>query len=142
MKNFYTALMTYFNAEVAGAHNSFYADIGGRLYHGEAPEGTEYPYCILVHVVDTQIDNFKTKMDDIVIQFSIFSDKSSPVDVHDAMTHLKALFDDCVLTISGGTCVCFYRLNDGLEREEVTTPSGEQMVWHFHCDYNAVFERT
>lgn len=142
MKNFYTALMTKFNATVGGSHNSFWNDIGGRFFQRIAPDSTEYPYCIFMHVNDNQIDNFKTKMDDIIIQFSIFSDKVSPVEVHDAMTHLKSLFDDCVLTVSGGTCVMFSRLNDGLMTEEVTTSSGEQTVWHFHADYCAVFERS
>lgn len=142
MKNFYTALMTYFNIETAGIHNDFYNDIGGRLYQGEAPEKAEYPYCVYLHIVDTQIDTFKNKMDDIIIQFSIFSDKSSSTEVHDAMTHLKSLFDDCVLTISNGTLVYFFHIADGLEREEIITPSGEQAIWHFHCDYSAIFERT
>jgi len=150
MKNFYTALMTYFNAETAGVHNDFYNDINGQLYHGEAIKGAEYPYCVYLHVVDTQIDTFKNKMDNIIIQFSIFSKQSSPVEVYDAMSHLKSLFDDCVLSISGGTLVSFYRITDGLQKEEATTTSGEQIIttsgeqgiWHFHCDYNAIFERT
>jgi hypothetical protein len=141
MKNFYIALMTYFNTETAEAHNSFYDDIGGRLFQGDAPDGTAYPYCVFMHIVDTQIDTFKNKMDDIIIQFSIFSEQSSSVEVHDAMTHLKSLLDDCELSISGGDLVSFFRITDGLQREEVTTPSGEQMIWHFHCDYHAVFER-
>ncbi len=140
MKNFYTALVTYFNLETDGAHNSFYNDIGGRLFNSEAPEGTEYPYCIFHHIVDTQIDTFDSYIDNIIIQFSIFSNKSSSVEVHDAMSHLKNLFNDCSLAISGGTMVSFYRTSDGLEREEVIT-QGEQAIWHFHCDYNAVFER-
>ena len=142
MKNFYTALMTYFNAAPGGVHNAFYTDIGGRLYHGDAPDRTTYPYCVIFHIVDTQMDTFKTKMDQVVIQFSIFSDKSSPIEVHDAMTHLKSLFDDCTLSISGGTLVYFFHISDGLMREEVTTVSAEQVIWHFHCDYNAIFERS
>ena len=121
MKNFYTALMTKFNATVAGSHSSFYTDVGGRLYQGEAPENTTYPYCVFKHINNNQIDTFKNEMDDIIIQFSIFSEKSSSVEVHDAMSDLKTLFNDCVLSVSGGTCVSFYRLNDGLQREEITT---------------------
>jgi len=142
MKNFYTALMTKFNATVAGSHNTFWTAVGGRLYQGIAPQGTPYPYAVFGHVNDNQIDTFSNKMDDVIIQFSIFSDKSSSADIHDAMTYLKALFDDCSLTVSGGTLVSFNRLNDGLEPDEVDTLSGIQIIWHFHVDYRAVFERS
>lgn len=137
MKLFYTALVAKFNVT-----NDFKTDIGGRLYQWEAPEHATYPYCVFKHINDNQIDTFKNDMDDIIIQFSIYSEKSSSTEVHDAMTHLKALFNDCCFTVSGGTVVSFYRLNDGLEHEEVTTKSGIQKVWHYHIDYNAVFERT
>lgn len=141
MKNFYTALMTKFNATVAGSHNSFWTDINGRLFQGIAPEGTIYPYVVFSHINNNQADTFSKKMDDIVIQFSIFSDKSSPVEVHDAMTHLKSLFDDCSFSVTGGTLVSFYRLNDGLEPNEVTTSSGVQIIWHYHVDYKVIIER-
>ena len=141
MKNFYTALMTKFNATVAGSHNAFWTAIGGRLFQGEAPEGTVYPYGVFFHINNNQIDNFKTKMDDIILQLSIFSEKSSPVEVHDAMTEARSFLDDCSLTISGGILVSFYRISDGLQKDEVTTASGIQSIWHFHVDYRAIFER-
>jgi hypothetical protein len=136
MKLFYTALMTYFNVS-----NNFKTAIGGRLYQEVAPEHATYPYCVFDTIVNTQNDTFDTEMDDIIIQFSIFSKEVSSVEVHDAMTHLKALFNDCIFTVSGGTVVCFYRLNSGIEREEGSTPSAAEMVWHYHIDYNAIFQR-
>lgn len=144
MKIFYKALMSKFNALIAGANNEFYTAIGGRLFQEEAPEGTIYPYAVFKHINNNQIDTFKNKMDNIIIQFSIFSEKSSSTEIHDAMTHLKALFDDCRLSISNGSLIYFYRLNDGLQREknEIVTESGIQRIWHFHCDYNVVFERS
>jgi len=122
--------------------NDFKTDIGGRLYQGQAPEHATYPYAVFKHINDNQIDDFKNEIDDIIIQFSIYSEKSSSQEVHDAMTHLKALFNDCCFSVSGGTVVSFYRLNDGLDPEEVTTKTGVQRVWHYHIDYNVVFERT
>lgn len=144
MKFFYTALMTKFNATVAGVHNDFWNNIGGRLFQGEASEGTVFPYVILLHINNNQIDTFKNKIDDIVIQFSVFSEKASSVEVHDIMTHLKALFDDCTFTISGGTLIHMFHLNDGpLLREEISGPSqlGIKVIWHYPVDYRAVFER-
>ncbi len=142
MKNFYTALQTKFNALTAGAHNSFWTAIGGRLYQGEADDDAEYPYSVFLHVVGAQEDTFKNDIDEVLIQFSIFSDNKSSVEVHDAMTALKALFDDVSLTVTGGTVVQFVRQQDGLQREDVTTKSGAQRVWHYHVDYRIVLERT
>ena len=136
MKLFYTALMTYFNVA-----NDFKTAIGGRLYQEEAPERATYPYCVFDSIVNTQDDKFGVYIDDIIIQFSIFSEKASSSEVHDAMTDLKALFNDGVFTVTGGTVVCFYRLSSGLERQEITTTSGVQKVWHYHIDYNAIFQR-
>jgi len=136
MKLFYTALMTYFNVA-----NDFKTAIGGRLYQEEAPERATYPYCVFDSIVNTEDDTFDTDMDDIIIQFSIFSEKSSSTEVHDAMTKLRALFKNSVFAVSGGTVVRFYRLNSGLERQEITTTSGVQKVWHYHADYNATFQR-
>jgi len=136
MKLFYTALMTYFNVA-----NDFKTAIGGRLYHAEAPEHVTYPYATFSYIVNTQDDTFSNGIDDIVIQFSIFSENPSEIEILDAMTHLKALFDDCVLTVSGGTVVAFYRLSDGLEHEDGPTSSAAERIWHYHIDYNVIFER-
>jgi len=142
LKNFYTALMTKFNALTAGAHNSFWTSVNGRLYNTEAPAEAEYPYAVFLHVSGVQNDTFKNDVDEILIQFSIFSDKDSATEVHDAMINLKALFDDVSLMVTGGTVVQFVRQQDGLQREDVNTPSGAQRVWHFHVDYRVIFERT
>jgi hypothetical protein len=143
MKNFYTALYSLFTATTGGVHNSFYTAVGGRLYDHEAPQGATYPYAVYLHVVGTQDDTFKDEHDDVLIQFSIFSDKIyDSTEVHDAMTALKALFDDATLTVTGGTVCLMYRQQDGLQREDVDTVSGSQRVWHFHCDYRIVLERT
>lgn len=141
MKNFYTALMTKFNSTTGGSHNSFYTAIGGRLYQGMAPDLVTYPYGVFTHVVNTQDDMFGKKIDDVVLQLSIFSKSSSSVEVHDAMTYAKAFLDDCAFTITGSTLICFYRLNDGLEKEELVTTPGTQTIWHFHVDYMAILER-
>lgn len=142
MKNFYTALTTKFNALTAGAHNSFWTSVNGQLYEGEADKDAVYPYAVFLHVSGVQADTFKNDVDEILIQFSIFSDKSGATEVHDAMTNLKSLFDDVSLTVTGGTVVQFVRQQDGLQREDVDTPSGAQRVWHYHVDYRVIFERT
>jgi len=142
MKAFYTALMSKFNALTGSAHNAFWTSVNGRLYNTEAPQEAEYPHAVFLHVSGIQADTFKSDVDEILIQFSIFSDSQSSVEVHDAMTNLKALFDDVTLSVTGGTVVQFVRQQEGLQKEDVDTPSGAQRVWHYHVDYRVVFERT
>ena len=142
MKTFYTAIFTKFNAvDGGGDHNSFWTDIGGRMFFGEAPENVAWPYCVVSHIASTQRDTFKDKIDDILVQFSIFSSNPSSAEVHDAMTHLKALFDDATLSITGDTLVYFIRGVEGLERDDIDTPDGLQRGWHYHVDYDALVQR-
>ena len=133
MKNLYTGLMTYFNTS-----NNFNTAIGGRMFNTIAPENTPMPYCVFTHVVSTQADTFTEDMDEITLQFSIFSDSSSSTEVHDAMTYCKTLFDDCTFTVTSGVVVQFMRGVDGLIIEEYETESGSQRVWHFHVDYSVI----
>lgn len=140
MKTFYTALMTYFNAMTGSAHNAFYIDVAGQLYHTEAEQGATFPYCVLSHVLSVPEDTFTEKLDEILIQFSIFSKKDSSVEVMDAMADLKTLFDDCSFTITGDTLVYFVRGIEGLTREEMDSDEG-QSVWHYHVDYRVLVQR-
>ena len=141
MKAYYTALYTYFSATTGGAHNDFYDAIGGRLYQFEAPDDAEYPYCVYSHVSDFQIDTFSADIDNIIIQFSIYSEKSSKQELLDTMTYLKSALNDCNLTISGGYVITFFWLNDSILVDEVNTPAGIQEISIFTCDFSSVFQR-
>lgn len=136
MKNFYTGLMTYFNVA-----NSFKTAIGGRLYNTIAPDNTVMPYCVFTHISATQANTFTENMDEILIQFSIFSDASSPAEVYDAMTALKALFDKCTFTVTSATVVSFDRSIEGLIIEDHETEAGAQRIWHYHVDYYATLRK-
>ncbi len=144
MKNFYAALNTYFNAldSITGEHNAFWNDIGGRFYNGQAPDDAQYPYCVFTHVNGNPDDDFKNKNDEILLQFSIFLNNQSPVEVMDAADHLQALYDDCTLSITSATLVNFIRGADGLIPENIETPEGTQQAWHYHVDYNIYIQRT
>lgn len=141
MKNFYISLYTYFSQTTDAVHNDFFNDVGGRMYQFEAPDDAEYPYCVYKHISDYQIDTFTSDIDNIIIQFSVYSEKSSKQEILNTMTHLKDLFTDCGLTVSNGYVIYFYWVNDSIIIEEVNTPSGIQEISHFTCDFNTVFER-
>jgi hypothetical protein len=136
LKNLTTAI---FGKCVEGT--DLHADIGGRLFKGRAPEGTEYPYVVFMLISDVPENTFSEDLDDVVIQFSLFSLVSSSAEVEDMFTHLKAIYDDCSLTISGSSLIWMKRQVAQLMAEEHTTPSGTVEAWHYAVDYSILLEK-
>ena len=128
---------------------ALYSDIGGRLYKGKAPAGTEYPYIVFLSPIsDVPEKTFSEEFEDILIQFSLFSSASDDGEVEDMFAHLKELYDECALTISAvshdiaATLVWMKRANAVLMVEEQTTPSGTQEIWHYAVDFNLLIQTT
>lgn len=115
--------------------------IGGRLFKGRAPEATVYPYAVFYLVSDTPADTFTDKIDNVLVQFSLFSETPSSSEVEDLYTHLKTLYDDCSLTVAGRTVIWMVRENAMLMVEDDTTPAGAGQVWHYAVDYNIIEQR-
>lgn len=129
MKNLSTALYS----KLSGS--SFMSAIGSRVFKGYAPDGTEYPYCVYLLVSDVPEYTFSEIYSHVIIQFSIFSNASGSTEVEDLYTYLKALYDECSLTITSSKLVWMRRENATLNVEDHTTPSGTQQVWHYAVEY-------
>ena len=93
MNNLLTAIMT----KCAGSALS--AAVGGRIFEGEAPEDTLFPYVVFSIVTDSQADTFKSKLEDVTIQFSLYSTSKGLTEITGMFANLKTLFDDAALTI-------------------------------------------
>jgi hypothetical protein len=93
-----TGIYTKFNAG-----NTFKTAVGGRLYTRYAPQGTTFPYSVLDIVTGIGDWNFDQDFDDIDIQFNLFSQSTSETEIGTLYSTLRALFDDCALTVSGYT---------------------------------------
>ena len=133
MKELFTGMMTYFNVAPTDA---FYVAIGGRLYNTIAPQPTTYPYAVFFLVVDVAEWRFGSEMqDDIIIQFNLFSEKNSGVEVNDMYTKLKSRFDNCVLTVEGYRHIEFTRGMTRLLRDE------ERAVWQYAVEYDVMIEK-
>ena len=167
MKNFYTGLMTYFNnfisyqitseaeddltseadehiitEQLSSDHNPLWVAIGGRLYNTYAPDGTTFPYAVFQHISSRPEDTFTEKIDDVLIQFTIFSTSPSSSEVHTAMQNLKTLFDDCTFSVIDSTIVEFRRGGEGLTSEEFETVDGLQRGWSYYVEYSVVVQKT
>lgn len=110
--------------------------LGGRIYKGRAPDGTEYPYAVYLLVSDVPDPTFTESLENVLIQWSLFSSASSSGEIEDLFTNLKTLFDDCSLTITGETLLWCQRANSTLMVEDHTTPDGTVDVWHYAVDYD------
>lgn len=136
MKNLTTALFS----KLSGS--SLDTLIGGRMFKGNAYDGTEYPYVVFMVISDVQSDTFKSSLDDVLIQFSIFSDDSSSGEIENIYAALKSLYDNATLTITGATLCMIARQSATLMVEDHTTPDGTAKVWHYAIEYTVIQERT
>ena len=133
MKELFTGIMTYFNADDT---DDFYVAITGRLYSYEAPQPTTYPYAVFFMVSDVPDWLFGAEVqENIPIQFNLFSDKNSGVEINDMYTHLKARFDNCALTVSGYRHIEFRRTFAQLLRD------AERAVWQYAVEYDVIIEK-
>ncbi len=129
MKNLTTAIYS----KLAGS--TLETDIGGRLYKGEAPQKTAFPYAIFFVVSNIPEYPGGKTIEQVLLQFSLFSSASSSTEIEDMLTHLRTLYDDVVLTITGNTEIFFIRGNMTTMREEITTPEGTVGIWHYAQEY-------
>ena len=136
MKNLTTAVFAK-----CAVGTSLYTAVGGRIYKGRAPETTVYPYVVFFVVTDVPGKTFTEDYEDVLFQFSLFSSTSGTTEVENMFTYLKALYDECSLTITGNTLVWMKRGNATLLAEEHTTASGTTEVWHYAVDYSILMSK-
>jgi len=116
--------------------SAFATDIGNRFYKGQGPVSATYPYCVYLLPTDIPEYTFSEIYETVMVQFSIFSSAASSTEIEDALTHLKALYDDCALSVTGYTTVWMRRTGGTLPgKEEHTTPAGTTSVWVAHSEY-------
>jgi len=129
MNNLLASIMT----KVSGSALS--TDVGGRIYLDEAPDGCEMPYCVFFIISDVPDNTFTENIEDILIQFSLFSASQGATEITTMYTDLKALFDDCYLTITSNNHIYMMRQNLTTMVEDITTVNGERRVKHWAVDY-------
>lgn len=130
MNNLLASIMT----KISGS--TFSTDVGGRIFLDEAPHGSDYPYCVFFIVSDVPANTFSDLLDDILIQFSLFSESQGATEITTIYNDLVALFDNCSLTIATDTHIWMMRENLTTMVEDIETPSGNQRVKHWAVDYS------
>ena len=134
-------IMTLFDA--GGA---FYNDIHGRLYFGDAPEGTnlsEGAYAIYFFVSDVDDDTFTETMKEVYVQFSLFSGDFSPAAILKMDKDLTALFKDTVFAVTGWTVVVMSRVSgSGPIYNSADVEAGTGFYWQTDVDFTITVNKT
>lgn len=122
--------------------SAFATDVGNRFYKGQAPIGTTYPFSVYLLISDVPEYTFTEQYEMVMVQFSLFSSAASSTEIEDALTHLKALYDDCALSVTGYATVWMRRTGGTLPgKEEHTTPAGTTSIWVVHTEYQVYLSK-
>lgn len=132
MKNIITAIFT----KLSGSDLS--NAIGGRMFldRAENPDGdTEYPYIVL-SVVNAPLEKtFTEEYRDTQVQFSIYSIARSAVEITTIYDYLKALYDECGMTITDNTLVWCRETNLVTMYEDTVNTDGTNGCRHWAAEY-------
>lgn len=136
MNNLLTGLMGRFT----GSDLSNY--VGGRIALDQAQQGWEFPYVVFQIVGGTDESTFSNLVEDILIQFSLFSTSQSATEITTMYGYLKSALDDKPLTITGSTCVWLVRQGPPVTMtDEIDLPDGSKMgCKHWAIDYSTMVE--
>lgn len=128
MKNLLTAIYTRFTTGTP----AIYTDLGGRLYLAEAPQEATLPYCVYDMIVDVPEYYFDFRHENATIQFALYTDDGSATNILTYSGHLKTLYDNCSLTITGYSHIDFDRQFERLIRNP------ETMIWQLITEYEVL----
>jgi len=132
MKNILTAIYSKFTG------SELSSDVGGRIYLDQAPDNCQFPYVVYSVISVTPDDVFAKKGKQSLAQFSLFSANPSAVEISTMHGYLKALFDDCSMTITSNTLLWMHEVNLTTMVEDITVGEGVQSVKHWAADYEVV----
>ena len=135
MKNLSTAIYN----KISGS--AFSTAIGGRLYKARAPQNPTFPYVVYYIITDIPADTFTDRLEDVTIQFSIFSTASGTTEIEDILTNLKALFDYCSLSITGNTHLFMERQSAGLTSGQMEEEEGGSLYYQYDVDYQIMMKK-
>lgn len=135
--------MNYLSSAIVSkaASSNFLNSIGSRFRNGRAEDGEQYPYCVFLLPVSADpvwLSTFTEDIEDLIIQFSIFSALHSPSEAWTIYGYLNTLFEDCTLTITGANLIQFSRSNTTYIPEDHTVSGGLQRVHHVAVDYRII----
>ena len=137
------ALLAGIYSKLTTGTPAIYTTVGGRIYFHEVPDNiagsakNTFPY--LVYSVISLEPTYRfasgsVELEEAIVQFSLYSDKSSSTEANTMYTQLNALLQHSSLTVSGYNSLLMQRENARLVRD-VT-----RRTWHYAVDYMIIIQ--
>ncbi len=133
MKALFDALVTKFTAT---PHNDIYTDMGGKIYLDQAIQSATFPYLVYGLVADNPEYLMALEENGIfLIQFSLFSTDQSATNIESYYTHLKSLYDNCTLSVTGYKFIDMKRIASRIFKDD-------RPAWCRSVDYRIFLEKS
>lgn len=139
MNNLLTAIAT----QISGS--TLFNDVGGRVYLDEYPPDEQpatYPYVVYFVVSDVPDNVFAKDGENILIQFSLFSASTGAMEITTMYADLKALFDDCNMSIASNDLIWCRREDLTTMVDETIVKDATQIIKHWAVDYEIIIQES
>ena len=104
------------------------------LFYGSADRDTVAPYVVYNLIDGRADDDMSSYVQDVLLQFSVWSEEASPTEATRIGEHLALWFDDAKITVEGGTC---YRC----DRESYNLIADPDATgWQYQVDYRLMVQ--
>lgn len=131
------ALLSAIRTKLAAA--TLYTYVGGRVFLDNAYQGTIFPYVVYFIVASNPDDTFNEKIEDTLIQFSLFSTSDSAAEISTMYGYLQTALDDTALTIAGYTHLWLVRRNLVTLVDDLSiAQDGSEMYKHWAVEYSVL----
>jgi hypothetical protein len=137
IKNLFIAIYGRFTTVT----NYLNTDVAGRMYKDIAEQGADFPYIVFEMISDVPDDTFTEDIAEVYIQFSLFSNTGDSTEIENMYSHLKELYDDCVIAPTGSYFINMSRVNTTKIDSAVTTESGESYIHGRAVDYLVTIQK-
>ncbi len=108
------------------------SEING-MFFTEAPQGTAYPYGVYHLISNVPSWTFDADMENFIVQFNLYSDKSSSTDINTAFLALTTLYDWCDLDVDGYSHIYMKR--------ELSDLTKESDIWNYFIQYRVEVQK-
>jgi len=130
------ALTTAIYGKMAGT--TLETAIGGRMFKNRAPQGVTAPYIVFFVVSDVYTPTFTEDIEQVIIQFSIFSEASGTTEIEDIFDKLKLVYDNKDFQPSGNHVWIMTRQNATLTSGEADVATGTGEYFQYDIDYEVI----
>lgn len=129
MKPLLEALYTHLQS------TDFWTNLSSRVYFDHAEQGASFPYCVYFVVNDRYNYQFDSEFQETVLQFNIFDQSSSSINVLGYYDDLRSGLDWANLSITGYSCIKVEPEWAGVEYLE------EEECWVCRAQYRVLWEK-